>query len=261
MNPKLRVYLIDDELPALKRLSRLLDATGRVEVMGSTTNPEDALRFLSGNQPDVLFLDIHMPGMNGFELLARLDRQPLVVFTTAHDRYALQAFDVNSIDYLLKPVEPEQLERALTKLDRFRSQGLPMGVDRPEFRAVIEDLSRRLREPPSTFAQRIPARIGERTLFIDAARITHFFAADRLTYAATEGRNYCVNWTIAELEEKLEPAGFIRIHRAVLLNLEWIADLSPLFAGRMMIRLKDQKRTELTVARDRVRPLKARLGL
>ncbi len=115
---KLRAYLVDDEPLALKRLARLLEQTGRVEVTGSTTVPEEAVEALASSPPDVCFLDIHMPRLNGFEVLARLPIQPMVIFTTAYDQYALKAFAVNSVDYLLKPVDPEQLERALTKIER-----------------------------------------------------------------------------------------------------------------------------------------------
>src|SRR5467141_1338929 len=100
----MRAYLVDDEQPALNRLSRLLEANGRVEIIGATVNPCVGLEFLRIHQPDVVFLDIQMPEMNGFELLSQLSRQPLVIFTTAYDRYALKAFEVNSIDYLLKPI-------------------------------------------------------------------------------------------------------------------------------------------------------------
>jgi two-component system LytT family response regulator len=261
MSGRLRAYLVDDEQPALKRLSRLLEATGRVEIIGSAVNPHVAFEFLSTNQPDVVFLDIQMPEMNGFELLSQLSRQPLVIFTTAYDQYALKAFEVNSIDYLLKPIDPDQLERALAKLDRLRSEPGPGWLNRPELGAVLRELSRTLRDPQSAFAERIPVRIGERTQFLELARVTHFFAEDRLTYAATDTKDYCVDWPIAELEQKLDPAKFVRIHRAILLNLAWMEDLTPSFAGRLTVRLRDQKRTELTVARDRTRALKTRLGL
>ena len=105
----LRVYLVDDEPLALKRLQRLLRETGRVEIMGSTTNPDEALTFLKDNSIDAVFLDIQMPQMTGFELLSKLPKEPAVVFTTAFDQYALSAFEVNSIDYLLKPVETQPL--------------------------------------------------------------------------------------------------------------------------------------------------------
>jgi two-component system LytT family response regulator len=261
MSGKLRAYLVDDEQPALKRLDRLLEATGRVEVIGSTINPLTALEFLASNQPDVVFLDIQMPEMSGFELLSRLTVQPRVVFTTAYDQYALKAFEVNSIDYLLKPIDPSQLERALAKLERLTSEPVPEWLNHPQFRAVLQELSRTLRDPQSAFAERIAVRIGERTQFLALARVTHFFAEDRLTYAATETKNYCVDWPIAELEQKLDPAKFVRIHRAVLLNLDWMEELTSSFAGRLTVRLRDQKRTELTVARDRARAVKTRLGL
>ncbi len=115
----LRVYLVDDEPLAVDRLRRLL-AGSDVDIAGSTSDPETALAFLSRETVDALFLDIQMPGMNGFELLARLPEQPLVIFTTAYDQYALRAFEVNSIDFLLKPIDPEHLQRALRKLQSLR---------------------------------------------------------------------------------------------------------------------------------------------
>jgi two-component system LytT family response regulator len=183
------------------------------------------------------------------------------VFTTAYDQYALKAFEVNSIDYLLKPVEPGQLERALAKQDRLYSGDGANWMESPEFRAVLRELSRSVRDPPAAYATRIPVRIGERTQFLELAAITHFFAQDRLTYAATEARNYCIELSMAELEPKLDPARFFRIDRGILLNLAWIEELAPLFAGRMLVKLRDRKRTELTVARDRVRGLKERMSL
>src|SRR5881628_3562692 len=114
----LRAYVVDDERLAVQRLTRLLQDTSRVDIAGSTTDPEAALAFLRDHPIDVLFLDIQMPGMTGFELLVRLDRDIPVVFTTAYDRYALNAFDVNSIDYLLKPIERERLDRALDRVEQ-----------------------------------------------------------------------------------------------------------------------------------------------
>jgi two-component system, LytTR family, response regulator len=257
----LTAYLVDDEGPALKRLTRLLEETGKVEIIGSCTNPAEAIEALSTDLPDVLFLDIQMPGMNGFDVLAALKRQPIVIFTTAYDQYALQAFAVNSIDYLLKPIEPEQLERALNKLQQFHSGKKPGWLDQPELGSFLQELSQALRDPGKSSLDRIPVRVGERTRFLDVARITHFFSQERLTFAAIDGKSYCVDWTISELEEKLDPKLFIRIHRGILLNLDWLDELSPFFTGKMAARLKDEKRTELTVARDRVRALKDRLGI
>jgi two-component system LytT family response regulator len=255
---KLRAYLADDEPLALKRLTRLLEETGRFEIAGSATDPETAVEFLSRERVDLLFLDIEMPGMSGFELLARLPEQPAVIFTTAFDQYALRAFEVNAIDYLLKPIEPAQLDRAIRKLERLGG-ALPEWMRHPDFRTVLEQLTASLK-PPEPPMDRIASRVGERVQFIDLARITHFFAQDKLTYAACGGKNYCVDYTVAQLEQKLSRQNFLRIHRSTLVNLDWVLEVNSWFAGGVLLRLKDEKRTELPVARDRVRVLRERLG-
>jgi two-component system LytT family response regulator len=248
-----RAYLVDDEPLALKRLSRLLEETGQFEIAGSTTDPEAALTFLfCGDGIDVVFLDIQMPGMTGFELLAALPHQPAVIFTTAYDQYALKAFEVNSIDYLLKPVEREQLDRVVRKLERLGTKG------QPDLRALLGELAKSLQPEPA--ADRIATRTGDRIQFIDLARITHFFAQDKLTYAAAGGKDYCVDHTISQLEQKLARRNFVRIHRSTLVNVDWIQEVASWFAGGVLVRLKDDKRTELPVARDRVRALKEKLG-
>jgi len=253
---KLRAYIVDDEPLAIDRLTRLLAKTSRVEIAGSATNPLAALEFLRGNSVDVLFLDIQMPGLSGFELLARLPTQPVVIFTTAYDQYALKAFEVNSADYLLKPVDPEQLERALIKAGRL-SAGLQAGTD---FRALFERLEAALQRQAPDYPERIAARIGERVCFIELARVSHFYAEDKLTYAVADGKAYSVDHTIAGLEERLDPKRFIRIHRATLINADWVKETAPAFGGGLLVRLKDPKQTTLTVARNRSRDLKARLG-
>src|ERR1700744_6510981 len=117
----IRAWLVDDEKLALNRLSRMLRDTGKVEIAGARTDPEEALRQLSEMPVDAVFLDIEMPGLNGFELLSRLDARPAVVLTTAYDQYAVKAFEANGTDYLLKPVSPEALDRAIAKLERSRA--------------------------------------------------------------------------------------------------------------------------------------------
>jgi two-component system LytT family response regulator len=254
-NILLRVFLVDDEALALKRLARLLEATGRVVVVGSATDPRSALELLSIEQIDVLFLDIEMPDMNGFEMLARLESEPLVVFTTAYDQYALRAFEVNSIDYLLKPVEREQLDRALGKIERLRSTGA-----RPDLKPILEQLAASLGHAVSNYPERLPSRLGERVQMVELARVTHFFARDKLTYASTLERDYVIDQSISDLERRLDPRKFVRIHRSTMVNIEYVHEVHSWFAGGVVVRLKDGKQTELAVARDRTRSLKQRLG-
>ncbi|MFY9727524.1 MAG: LytTR family DNA-binding domain-containing protein [Bryobacteraceae bacterium] len=257
----LRAYLVDDEPLAVERLERLLGEEPSVVVTGRATDPAAALEFLSREAVDVLFLDIQMPGMTGFDLLARLPEQPAVIFTTAYDEYALKAFEVNSIDYLLKPIDPEQLRRALGKLERLRGGVKPDWMRQPELRTFLEGLAATLRSPASGYPERIASRVGDRIHVVELASVTHFVAQAKLTYAVVDGRHHSVDHTIAELEQKLDPKRFVRIHRSILLNLDWVAQVNSRFGGQMAVCLKDAARTQLPVARDRARALKERLEL
>jgi two-component system, LytTR family, response regulator len=255
----IRAYLLDDEPLALDRLRRMLLTTGRVEVIGFHTDPTTALDEICVLQPELLFLDIHMPGLTGFELLTQLNEPPLVIFTTAYDQYALQAFQANSIDYLLKPIEPDHLDRALTKALRMRGGD---GQDtQPALQTLLAQLGSVLASKKTSWLERVASRTGDKWELVDLARVTHFFSSDKLTYAATVDRRYVVDQTITELESKLDPARFVRIHRATILNLDYLRELHTWFGGKMVARLKDAGKTELSVSRDRVRPLKEKLGV
>jgi two-component system, LytTR family, response regulator len=254
---KLRAYLVDDESLALERLRRLLQQTGRVEIVGSTTDPEKAVEVLAVEAIDVCFLDIQMPKLNGFEVLARLSRQPVVIFTTAYDQYALQAFGVNSVDYLLKPIEPEALDAALNKVERLRGAG-PLA--QPDIAVLLKELADTLRAPKPQYPERIASRLGERLLFLDLARVTHFYAEDKLTFAVCESKAYCVDHAIAQLERNLDPKKFVRIHRSSIVNVAWIKEVASLPGGMLSLRLRDAQHTELAVARDRAREFKTRMA-
>jgi two-component system LytT family response regulator len=258
MSDRLRVFIIDDEPLAIRRLTRLLKETGRVEIVGDTTEPASIVETLPALALDALFLDIQMPELNGFELLAKLKNYPPVIFTTAFDEYALRAFEVNSLDYLLKPVEAERLENALTKLEKRRRERLsaaPIDIEK-----IIQNLAASL-SPPRTL-ERFPSRIGGRVQFVSASEITHFFAQDKLTFANTvEGKQFPLDFSIAEIEKKVDAKTFIRIHRNALINITFIDEVHGWFSGRVIIRLKNKPRSELVVARDRVRVLKDALNL
>ena len=160
-----------------------------------------------------------------------------------------------SIDYLLKPVDPAHLDRALNKIERIRSGGEPA----PMIAELLKQLADASAKPE--YLERIGSRAGERFEFIAVSRVTHFFAGGKLTHAATAAKNHVVDATIDELEGKLDPKKFIRIHRSMILNLDYLHELHAWFGGRMVARLKGEAAVELSVARDRVRELKARLGI
>jgi two-component system LytT family response regulator len=260
----MNAYIVDDESLAIERLERLLSGFDSLHIVGHSSDSAAALAFLSstdGAFVDVLFLDIQMPGMNGFELLGKLEQQPFVIFTTAFDEYALRAFEVNSIDYLLKPIEREQLDRALAKLGRLHSAERPDWQSDPHLPVLLRELAASLGVRASEYPRRIASRVGERVSFLALDEVTHFFAHDKLTYAVINGRQHSIDQSIAELERRLDPSRFLRIHRSVLVNLECIHELNSLFAGKLVVTLKDPQRTQLPVARDRVRILKTTLAI
>ena len=160
------------------------------------------------------------------------------------------AFGVNSVDYLLQPVEPTALDRALRKVERLRGSGQ---AAQPDLQALLQHLTDTLRETKAEYPARIASRLGDRLWFLDLARVTHFYAEDKLTYAVSEGKAYCVDYAITELERKLDPKKFLRIHRSTVVNVDWIKEVASLPGGALNIRLKDDKGTDLTVARDRAR--------
>jgi len=258
----LHAYLVDDEPLAIERLTRLLAKFDEIHIAGSATDPAgaiDELNSVENKSIDVLFLDIQMPGINGFDLLSRLTAQPFVIFTTAYDEYALRAFEVNSIDYLVKPIETVQLERALKKLGRLRPVPKPDWQRNPA--VLLQELAATLRGQRPDYPQRIASRVGERISFLSLDAVTHFVAQEKLTYAVVDGRQHSVDQTIAELEFRLDPAKFLRIHRSALVNVDWIHEVNSWFAGKVILSLKDAHRTQLPVARDRVRTVKAHLGI
>ena len=197
-----------------------------------------------------------MPRLNGFEVLARLPAQPIVVFTTAHDQYPLDAFAVNSVDYLLKPVDPGHLDRALGRVERLRSR---VELSPPDLQGLLRTLADSLWRSRPEYPERIASRLGERLWFIDLVHVTHFFAEDKLTFAVEGGKPYCVDYTIVQLEALLDPRHFIRIHRGTIVNAPWIKEVTTLPGGSLNLRLKDAKGTDLTVSRDRARAVKTRL--
>jgi DNA-binding LytR/AlgR family response regulator len=224
--------------------------------VGQAGDAGEALTALARTPADVAFLDIHMPGMSGLELARRLPAGVSVVFTTAYDQHALEAFEASAIDYLLKPVERGRLSRSLDRVERLGGEGRP-----GDLAATLERLAATLQAAPSRFLQRIPFRTRDGVQFLDVAAITHFTTRDRLTHAVTAAGAHVVDYGLADLEARLDPAKFTRIHRGTMLNLDHLGEVQPWPGGRLLVRLKDPKRTELEVARDRAQALKERLGI
>ncbi|NTW29303.1 MAG: response regulator [Coriobacteriia bacterium] len=235
----LKALVIDDEAPARSELRFLLSEAGGVEVVGEAGNAVEALQLIKAIPYDVLFLDIQMPGLTGVQLaaaLSGLSKPPAVVFVTAHSEHAVKAFEVNATDYLMKPVELSRLKQAIARLA-------------PAL------------EPASAKVERIPVEKAGRKLLISVDEILYVMAKDDYSYLHTTSDRFLSTLSLAQLEAKLDSAGFFRIHRRYLVNLARVKEVAPLYGGTLVLTLADEARTQIPVSRRRVPSLKKALGL
>ena len=238
--------LVDDEAPARQQMRRLLRPHVDVHVIGEATDGLDALQQMADSRPDVVFLDIEMPRLDGFGVAAACSRLPVVVFVTAYDQYAVKAFEANAIDYLLKPVMPARLAQALTRVRETLAHG--------------EARARSMRSLLTTVRAGVPEKLvaqrGKRLVLLSPGDIVYAVAEDKLVFLHTRTDRFLTDRTIAELEQLLAPAGFFRISRAALVNLKHAAELVP-WSSRTW-KLKLSTNVELGVSRERGRLLQAR---
>jgi two-component system LytT family response regulator len=254
MNDRLRCLLVDDEPLALKRLDNLLVAHPEIDIIGKISRPSEAVRQIDTLEPDLLFLDIQMPGMNGFEVLENVKRQPMTIFVTAYDRYALEAFEVNSVDYLLKPVQRERLEKAIQKAVRFYAQPGAASDSNPDLKQFLEFIRQRGAAP-----KRLVSRNGDKLVLIEPSEVAFFRAENKYTFAVTVRGEYILDYTLQQLSETLPPNRFISIHRSYIVNLDWIAELARGFGGGMLCRLKPPISKDLPISRSQLKQLRDRI--
>jgi two-component system LytT family response regulator len=246
----LKALIVDDEERARKRLRRLLEKhASSIAVAAEASGGKEALTLLGQSEIDIVFLDVQMPDLDGFEVLAALPEPPrYVIFTTAYDGYALDAFEVGAVDYLLKPFGERELERAVSRAlersaeDRFKAgyQQLLTALDRPRH---IES---------------IPVRYMGDIVLLPLKNVSCFKADNELVAIHCSGREYTTDTTLSELEKKLDPQRFFRIHRATIINLELLLRLEPIDGGRYIAVLADGQSAE--VSRQAARRLRTHLG-
>lgn len=243
----MKLLVVDDERVARSRLKRMLAPLDDIEVVGEAADGEEALARIAELQPDVVLLDIRMPGMNGIELAHQLPDQTHVIFTTAYDEYAVQAFEAAAVDYLLKPVASERLIAAIDKVRLLRRP-----AERNELMRMLERLAER-RELP-----RIHARRGDTIRVFDPREITRFHAQDRYTVFRHGGRKFLLDESIVSLEKRLGPWGFLKVHRSELVNLQKISALRR-EDDVTLVELADGQRA--VVSRRSLKALKEHLGI
>lgn len=251
-----KTLIVDDEPLARMRIRSLLEPyASELEVVGEAGSGAQAVEKIQELDPDVIFLDIQMPDMDAFEVLHELgdDDMPLVVFTTAYDNFALRAFEENTVDYLLKPVDPERLATTIEKLrKRFPTleseQQMPADFSWEKFRSMVD--------PGGFFMQRIQVKIGNRILLIGVDEIIRFQSEEKYTTIYTPTNQYVIETPLVELEKKLDPRQFVRIHRAHLVAIDYISEIRKTDVGRLNVVLKDKNRTSLLVSRNFVKKVR-----
>ena len=231
----MRALVIDDERLARKELINLLNQLETVEVVGEAVNVEDAKEKIDQLQPDVIFLDIQMPEKTGFDLLEELDNLPHVIFTTAYDEYALKAFQVNALDYLLKPIEPKRLEDAVLKL-----QGKMEGIAKRE---VQEGLGN---QKKLTLEDQVFVKDGDRCWFVRLSNVRLFESDGNYIKVYFDNFKPMIHKSLNALDERLDEKSFFRASRKHIINLGWVEAIEPWFNGGLVVTLKGGDRIEVS---------------
>lgn len=251
----LKTVIVDDEKLAREKLKRLIQELNDPElrVIGEAKDGLEAIEKIESLKPDVVFLDIQMPGLNGFEVVRNINFVPAVIFSTAYDQYAIRAFEINATDYLLKPYDKERLSAAIVKLKR-------VSVHQDLQRTVKKLVTDLMQSPESSYIELLPTRVGQRIKLIKAKEVIWFDTEHSITFAHAGGHNYDLKYTLDELEQRLNPKDFFRTHRSAIVNLHYIAEIIPWFNGQYKLILSDLAKTELVVSRGRSQDLKELLS-
>jgi two-component system, LytTR family, response regulator len=257
----LRTIVVDDEQLARDELCFLLGQIQGVEVVAQAANGVEALRVIEEQGPDLVMLDVQMPGLTGFEVAKRLVRggvESQLVFVTAYDRHAIEAFEVNAVDYLLKPVESGRLA---TAVDRVRRR---IHTDRASSRPAGENLDRLLQllGDRQDRREQLAIKVGDRFLLVHADEVVHASVEDDVITVATNSLSGTCNYrTLDELQARLDPAVFWRVHRSHLVNINRIKEILPWFSRNYILKMRDAKGTEIPVSRSQTRRLREYLRL
>ena len=258
----MRTIIVDDEELARNELAFLLEQVGGIEVVGRAGNGVSAIKLIEELSPDLVLLDIQIPGLTGFEVARQLVEQKVesrIVFVTAFDQYAVEAFEVNAVDYLLKPVEPARLEQTIQRVQRW------MAMDhKPQQSQVNADLGRMVQwiSERQNRREQLAVKVGERFLLVNTDDVIYASLADEIISIVTQalvGTSNCR--TLDELQGHLDPAVFWRVHRSHLVNINKIREIIPWFSRNFILKMRDAKATEIPVSRSQTKRLREHLNL
>lgn len=249
---KLRVVIADDERPARSFLKALLHSFEDVEIIGEAENGAEVLEMIKQNKPDLALLDLQMPEITGLEVvrMLRKSQMPLVAFVTAHDEFAIQAFEVNAVDYLLKPVERNRLRETLDRAHERLEQTDFQVEQSAKLQAALETYEESF---PKDYLERIPVRLRDEILLLPVSDIVSIIADGELLHIANlKNQKYTINFRLKDLEARIEPHKFIRLSRGALVNLEMIARISPQTGGTYLVSLKNGQKISSSRLQSRI---------
>lgn len=225
----MRALIIDDERLARKELVKLLEEHPSIEIVGEAMNADEAEQMINELNPDLLFLDIQMPGRTGFQLLESLESVPLVVFTTAYDEFALKAFEVNALDYLLKPIQAERLSEAIHKIMEKERARIGRGAGK---KLGLED--------------QVFVKDGERCWFVSLANIRYFESDGNYIKVYFDANRPMIHKSLNALDDRLDERAFFRASRKHIINLSWVEGIEPWFNGGLMVKLRGGDKVEVS---------------
>jgi len=231
---KKTAIIVDDERLARNELKKMLTDYPEIEVIGEAGNVDEALKSIEELGPDILFLDIQMPAKTGFDLLAELDAVPTVIFTTAHDEYALKAFEVNALDYLLKPIDPKRLSDAIQKLMFFEEREIVNNETRSENKSFLND------------GDQVFVKDGEKCWFVKLSEIRLFESVGNYARVFFGTNKPLILKSLNSLEERLDPKTFFRANRKHIVNLRMIEKVEPFFNGGLLLEIKGGEKIEVS---------------
>lgn len=269
---KLKALIVDDEYPARKELRFFLNKFDNIEVVGEATNAQEALTLIKALDYSILFLDIEMPGMNGLEVGAKVQEMPNpphVIFVTAYDEYAVKAFEVNAVDYILKPIEEKRLTQVINKIVKMKQQQpqqpqvngaatVPQGQEALAPGDVVAGAGQK---PQHIKIDRIPAEKQGKTILVNESDIIYAFTEQDYVYIKTISDKLFTRFTLKELESRLNSAVFFRTHRCYLVNLHKVKEIIPFFNGTYTLIVEDNDKSEVPVSRAQAKKLRKILGM
>jgi DNA-binding LytR/AlgR family response regulator len=234
----IKAIIVEDEQNSLERIKFLLKSYEEIVIIGDASDGETAVEIINRLKPDLIFLDIQLPVINGFEVIDRIKYRPMIVFTTAYDQYALKAFDVNGIDYLLKPISKEKLDRAIKRVLNNK-----ININDNIFSAIKDIVKKKV------YLKRFSIKSKDEILIIPQEDVCYFKAEDKYVFLCTIEKEYFYDATIKELEKMLDPEIFLRIHRSYIISIDKIKKIDKWFLGEYKVKLSGENETSLKISR------------